>query len=57
MHDGKLLFVMVVKNVSYYDQCDNMKRYIVKLEGETRVLSELCENYYLANNLNNSGEG
>lgn len=42
--------------MSYYDECDNMKKYIVKLEGETKVLSELCENYYLANNFNSQNQ-
>jgi hypothetical protein len=47
MHDGKLLFVMGVKNVSYYDECDSIKRYVGKLEGEVKVLQELCEDCYL----------
>ena len=47
LHEGKLLFVMGIKNISYYDMCDNMKKYIAKLQGENKVLSELCESYYL----------
>ncbi len=38
---------MGVKNVSYYDECESIKRYVGKLEGEVKVLKELCEDCYL----------
>ena len=33
--------------MSYYDECESIKRYVGKLEGEVKVLQELCEDCYL----------
>ncbi len=44
--------------MSYYDECESIKRYVGKLEGEVKVLKELCEDCYLGerNRLDDSGE-
>ena len=33
--------------MSYYDECESIKKYVGKLEGEVKVLKELCEDCYL----------
>ena len=48
MTNGHLIFVVGIKNCSYYDVCENMKRYIKKLEEEKKVLEELMGGRNLA---------
>lgn len=44
--------------MSYYDECESIKRYVGKLEGEVKVLQELCEDCYLGdrNRRDDSGQ-
>ena len=43
LNNSHLIFVVGIKNCSYFDVCENMKRYIRKLEEEKKVLEEILE--------------
>jgi esterase/lipase superfamily enzyme len=41
LNHGHLIFVVGIRNCSYYDVCETMRRYTRKLEDEKKVLEEL----------------
>ena len=48
LHQGKLIFVVGVRNVNYLDLCESMRKYIRRLEGQNKVLEEMLDSSHLS---------